>query len=280
MRRFTLAVAFLVVPSLAVLPSVSQAQVRGGSPAGGGHAMISAPRASAYAAPMGHAVGGSGTVYRATPGHVSRAAGAVTTTGRRTFSNRPAGRTISAGSTMSAFGPANSLPDFTGAVPGLGFDYVHFANVHPGLGIHRFPFGRHGFFPFFDVGFLLPYGYGPGYFDTSDEAQAAQYQPSEPADVSTDDPGAGRQGPAYAPQPAAPAYDVIVEPQKPSEQYVFVRRDGSVFFAVAYSWQAGNLYYVTQDGFRNSVAREALDLDATQQFNEQRGLSFQAPARS
>ena len=279
MRRFSLAVAFLVVLSLAILSSVSQAQVRGGAPTGGGHAMISAPRASAYAAPMGHTMGG-GTVYRATPGHVSGAAGTVTTTGRRTFSNRPAGRTTPTISTMSAFGPSNSLPDFTGVVPGLGFDYTHFANVHPGFGIHRFPVGRRGFFPFFDAGFLLPYGYGPGYYDASDETQAAQYQPSEPADVSTDDPGAGRQGPVYAPQPAAPAYDVIVEPVKPSEQYVFVRRDGGLFFAVAYSWQTGNLYYVTQDGFRHSVARNALDLDATQQFNEQRGLSFQSAARS
>jgi len=204
MRRFSLAVAFLVVPSLAVLSSVSQAQVRGGAPAGGGHAMISAPRAGAYAAPAGHAMGASGTVYRATPGHVS-GTGSVTTTGRRTFSNRPAGRTTPTISTMSAFGPSNSLPDFTGAVPGLGFDFVHFANVHPGLGIHRFPVVRRGFFPFFDVGFLLPYGYGPGYYDASDETQAAQYQPSESADVSTDDPGTGRQGPAYTPQPAAPA---------------------------------------------------------------------------
>src|SRR5271170_8049220 len=100
MRRFSLAVAFLVVSSLAVLPVVTQAQVRGGGPAGGGHAMISAPRASASAAPMGHAMGGGGTVYRATPGHVS-GAGTVTTTGRRTFSNRSAGRTTPTISTMS-----------------------------------------------------------------------------------------------------------------------------------------------------------------------------------
>jgi hypothetical protein len=76
------------------------------------------------------------------------------------------------------------------------------------------------------------------------------------------------------------SYDVVVEPQKPSEQYVFVRRDGSVFFAVAYTWDAGNLYYVTQEGLRRSATRDSLDLDATQQFNEQRGLNFQSPARS
>ena len=88
---------------------------------------------------------------------------------------------------------------------------------------------------------------------------------------------AAQRSRVYAAQPVS-AYDVVVEPQKPSEQYVFVRRDGSVFFAVAYSWEAGNLYYVTQEGLRRSVARDALDLDATRQFNQQRGLTFLSPA--
>jgi hypothetical protein len=61
---------------------------------------------------------------------------------------------------------------------------------------------------------------------------------------------------------------------------VFVRRDGTLFFAVAYSWESGNLSYVTQEGFRRSVPRDALDLDATQQFNEQRGLNFRIPVTS
>jgi hypothetical protein len=81
-------------------------------------------------------------------------------------------------------------------------------------------------------------------------------------------------------QAATSPYDVVVTPQKQSEQYVFVRRDGTVFFAVAYSWEEGNLFYVTQDGLRRSVTSDLLDLDATQQFNEQRGLTFKAPARS
>jgi hypothetical protein len=67
------------------------------------------------------------------------------------------------------------------------------------------------------------------------------------------------------------------EPQRETEQYVFVRRDGTVFFAVAFSWDSGMLRYVTQEGLRKSVAGDALDLGATQQFNEQRGLSFHAP---
>jgi hypothetical protein len=59
---------------------------------------------------------------------------------------------------------------------------------------------------------------------------------------------------------------------------VFVRRDGGLVFAVAYSWQNGMLRYVTHDGMRRTIARDAIDLTATQQFNEQRGLSFRSPA--
>lgn len=263
MRRFALAVAFLV------LPFSVQAQVRGRGPAGGGHAMISAPRTSAYAAPVGRPAGSGGVVYRSSQ---PRTAGAVTT-GRRTFTTRTAPR---GATTASAFGPASALPDFTNAVPGLGFDYVHYAAVHPNRGRRGFSSANRGFFPFFDAGFLLPYAGGYGY----DEPQGYEPQPQQQAaDVPGGEDVNAERRQAYASQPVS-SYDVVVEPQKPSEQYVFVRRDGSVFFAVAYSWEAGNLYYVTQEGLRRSVTRDSLDLDATQQFNEQRGLSFLSPARS
>jgi hypothetical protein len=62
-----------------------------------------------------------------------------------------------------------------------------------------------------------------------------------------------------------------------NDEFVFVRRDGSVFFAVAYSWEKGTLRYVTSQGLRHTVTQDALDLDATRQFNEQRGLNFRLP---
>jgi len=79
------------------------------------------------------------------------------------------------------------------------------------------------------------------------------------------------------PREPAPA-ELAAETQPESEQYVFVKRDGTVFFAVAYSWDNQTLRYVTQEGLRRSVTREALDLVATQQFNEQRGVNFHLPA--
>ena len=63
------------------------------------------------------------------------------------------------------------------------------------------------------------------------------------------------------------------EPEKTTE-YVFVRRDGGLVFAVGYSWDKDTLRYVTRDGVRRTIKREALDLNATQEFNEQRGLNF------
>jgi hypothetical protein len=63
-----------------------------------------------------------------------------------------------------------------------------------------------------------------------------------------------------------------------NDEFVFVRRDGTVFFAVAYAWEKGTLRYITSQGLRRTVTQDALDLDATRQFNEQRGLNFHSPA--
>ena len=78
-----------------------------------------------------------------------------------------------------------------------------------------------------------------------------------------------RQNRLPAPTPA------VAEPE--AEPYVFVRSDGTLFFVSAYAWENGTLRYITPEGLRRTVTRDKLDLDATQQFNEQRGLSFRAP---
>ena len=290
MRRLALVLGFGFL-AVSAVPQFADAQVRGGARAGGGgiggggHVAVSAPRPATNAGggirtaprPSGTIARGT-TVFRGTPG--------VITASRGTAVGRPVNRANS-----SIDRPA-SLPDFTG-VPGLGFDYAHLAAVHPQQsGRHGFRNRNSGFFPFFDSGFLLPYGYGYGYSDTSaddsyassapsapqysaDAANDAQNTPSDDRRTSSDD---RRPSSRYGLQAATAPYDVVVTPQKQSEQYVFVRRDGTVFFAVAYSWQAGNLFYVTQDGLRRSVTSDVLDMDATQQFNEQRGLTFRAPA--
>ena len=49
-------------------------------------------------------------------------------------------------------------------------------------------------------------------------------------------------------------------------------------FSAPYSWDNGTLRYVTREGQRRSISQDTLDMDATQQFNEQRGVNFHTPA--
>jgi hypothetical protein len=153
--------------------------------------------------------------------------------------------------------------------PGLGFDFPHMAAVNGRRGHGRFI----GANSFGFSGFLLS---SPGLF--VDEGQPVENQPvieeiatpsnAEDADVRGSE---GRNFPGTV-SVAAPA------PQRDAAEYVFVRRDGGLVFAVAYSWDHGTLRYITREGIRGSVMQAALDMEATQQFNEQRGVDFRLPA--
>ena len=159
-------------------------------------------------------------------------------------------------------------------VPGLGFDFPHLAAIS---GNRRF--GRGGRFGGFDGGF--PFGFSgfllnPPIIDEGavDDSQVAE-------DDFADDPPPQQYAPRRprAPRlPSEPQAESAPTPVPDAEQYVFVRRDGSLVFAVAYTWENGTLRYVTPDGLRHTIGRDALDLNATQQFNEQRGINFRIPA--
>jgi hypothetical protein len=173
-----------------------------------------------------------------------------------------------ANSLLDEFGNSfatNQLP-----VPGLGFDYVHFAAVHPdAFKNNHFHNGNNGFvIPFLGGGIYVPVPY---YADQPAAPAAAENgapENSEAAENSSDTDATAAS--SYIPR-TAPKLE-------PSSEYVFVRRDGTVFFAVAYSFNAGNLQYVTKEGLRRSIPLNTLDFDATQQFNEQRGVTVRFPA--
>jgi hypothetical protein len=230
---------------------------------GGGHAMSAAPRAVAHvASPV------SAAVRPASGARVPMRNGTLRP--RTTVPGTRIARTID----ERRFGNSALRSRCASGAPGLGFDAAHLAAV---CGSSSFGnrFGNQlGFFPFFNGGFFLPDSSG-----SSDAAAAPDDQGYEQAydqgyqDASADVSATGRR--ARGPQP--PVETASAGPSE-NEGYVFVRRDGTVFFAVAYTWEDGTLRYVTSDGLRRSVAREALDLNATQQFNEQRGLSFRSPA--
>jgi len=161
-------------------------------------------------------------------------------------------------------------------VPGLGFDYPHLAAVSPKRG----QFGHNGRFRQ-----TVQFGFG-GFLISSPEIVVENPQAVEEAQETADQGDldeqfqaaqmqayrAGQQSAAR--QQAAPPAPPAPEPAPDPASYVFVMRDGGVVFAVAYSWDNGTLRYVTPEGQRKSVAADALDMDATQSFNQSRGLSF------
>ena len=229
-----------------ILPAGAQAQGRGAVPSVS-HAVAAAP-----------AMPGTRTAMRGGAGHPRTTRPAVRSTQRR-FSTP---RRIDDEDT--------GLRSNCSSAPGLGFDAVHqAATCGTGLvGLRRGGLPTSLFFPFFDGGFLgSPVGV--------EEGSGAQTTPPE---VTHPDATETRQR-YRAPQPAtAPTAETGSSEPTDNEQFVFVRRDGTVFFAVAYAWEKGTLRYVTSQGLRHTVAQDALDLDATRQFNEQRGLNFRSPA--
>ena len=177
----------------------------------------------------------------------------------------------------SNFPPRNHIQqsvfteDFT-PVPGLGFDFPHLAATQGAraVGARRHSRAVGTFVPFFDGGFFLPTS--PIVIEEAAAAESSQAENSEPEPVPTVRRARASESSAvYSPE-VAPAT------QHEAEEYVFVRRDGTVFFAVAYAWENDTLRYITREGLRRNVARDALDMGATQQFNEQRGLNFRSPA--
>ena len=261
-----------------------------------GHAGSAAHGSVAGAGTSGAMHGGSmGTARAAVAGHVTSSPGSHLAIPRSPSGQIMARRASSVRGTARYNGTASTRTrqfrsqrgvgrDFSNEsnVPGLGFDAVHVAATRGNRGRDRDR--EHGrgrgnefgvLFPFFDGGgYYVPtgpdmlgdgQGDGQRVDDAEDQGPGADDRPDRPPDRG------GRMGVERLPmeQPA---------PQRDVEEYVFVRRDGTVFFAVAYTWDQGSLRYISSEGMKHSVSRDTLDLKATQQFNEERGLTFRAPA--
>jgi hypothetical protein len=259
----------IVAVAVLGLPLAVCAQRPGG--VGGGAGV----RAGAVAAPMAAARVSAPAGAGAHPVNHVAVASRMTAGGGRIRTSSP-NRIVAAN---PRFGNSNFVSN---DVPGLGFDYVHLAAVGPKNGRN----GRGG------SGFrqTVPFGFG-GYLITSPEIVVENPQAVEEAQETAADQGdgdlqaqfedaqrrayrAGQQSAAQqvAPQPPAP------EPAADPASYVFVMRDGTMVFAVAYTWENGTLRYVTPEGQRKSVAADSLDVNATTKFNESQGLSFHVGA--
>jgi hypothetical protein len=263
MRRFLIFASFV-----SLVPAMVCAQGRGGAAGhggGGGGFHAAAPRATM------HASAPSGGISHFIPGHYIR-------TGSGGLAFRPA-RMGSSSARFSSNGGRRVLSqDVVPIVPSFGAGVSHFG---PGRGGFRGP-GRHfpfvAYFPFYGGGSYLPL-YDDGYDDTeSADQEQAQGEAGPPADYYSGYPPPPRPADTAEGFPESAPVPSTDTPGRSSDEYVFVRRDGTLFFAVAYTWDDGNLRYVTSEGLRRIVAGDTLDLNATQQFNEQRGLNFRVPA--
>jgi len=164
-------------------------------------------------------------------------------------------------------------------VPGLGFDAVHVAAIRGNRGRD----GRDGRLRGNEYGLLFPFFDGGGYYVPTGTDFTGDGQGEGQAVEDAEDQGPGGDDRAHdrsSDRPPRMGRSAVEQPgpQADVPEYVFVRRDGTVFFAVAYSWEQGSLRYISSEGTRRSVSRDTLDLNATQQFNEQRGMTFRSPA--
>ena len=265
MRRFLITIA-----SLAVLPAIVSAQHRG---------MMSGMARPAVAAPAPHvamraAAPSSGGTRVSSGSHAYAGYPRFVRTRSGTIVPRPAPRPGSPIRNNGSAGSGRTLRS-QDVVPGLGFDYPHFAATHPN-GIHDRDRDRRSSGAFFPLFFGGGFGF-PLFPEDVEEAPSAEAQQQQ-VDTGQQEPVQAAARPAdYEPrQSRAQMSQAAPEPEP--EPFVFVRRDGTVFFATAYAWENGTLRYITAEGLRRTVTSDKLDLDATQQFNEQRGLIFHLPA--
>jgi hypothetical protein len=133
--------------------------------------------------------------------------------------------------------------------------------------------------PFFGGGIYVPVPY---YVDSSapqeqpeDQQEEASNQPLTDSNVSPMDQGQGSFNGAPPPPTPRSSSNGINESLA---QFVFVQRDGTKLYAVAYSFLNDKLHYVTKDGARRSVALDSLDFDATQKSNEDLGNTVNLPS--
>lgn len=244
---------------IALLPFAAIGQVRGGTGVAGG-SVHSAPAAS----PASHAAVAPSSARSGTAIQRAGAPAAIGSNGvRRIHTGTTVGRTTR----PLGFGTLPGISENSANVPGLGFDYPHLAAGNTGrVGRGRDRFGNGlGF-----GGFLLSPGVVVEQVPVYEDQGSAEQAPAEN--------GGETESASVTPSRTVLSRDTLSGPVVPAAEYVFVRRDGGLLFAVAYSWDNGTLRYVTREGLRRSVTQDSLDMDATQQFNEQRGLNFRSPA--
>jgi len=165
----------------------------------------------------------------------------------------------------------NAIPIETFPTPGLGFDFPHLAAVSrvkvSDISVlstaQRLALARR-LTPLVPI--ALPF------FQAEPQVIIVQ----QPAPVVVLQPAAAEAVAAPAP-PARPAASAEARPVRDVGEFVLVRRDGKILFAVAFTTAGGQLTYVTPEGIRRSVALADLDVESTARMNEERGTTIRLP---
>jgi hypothetical protein len=155
----------------------------------------------------------------------------------------------------------NSFFNECSGAPGLGFDYTHFFAVHPNCN-HTVLGGV--VLPFVGGGFYVPMPY----YDNS------QVQPQQQQQTEANNAGESKE--ENESSEAAEGQEAHIY-NPPVSDYVFVKRDGTKIFAVAYSLTNDKLQYVSKDGLRHTLSLDALDYEATEKSNEELGNTINLP---
>lgn len=182
---------------------------------------------------------------------------------------------------ISDLAPFSFAPFSFGAfpVPGLGFDFAHLAAVTRNFRVsdisvlttaQRLALARR-LSPVVSFGVpLLPL---PGEMVVVQQPPVVVLQQAAAPEEAVEP--TGRVRPAERKETMEPAGPV--EPLHDLGEFVLVRRDGRVVFAVAFSTQGEVLTYVTREGVRRSMALADLDVESTVRMNEERGTTLRLP---
>lgn len=186
--------------------------------------------------------------------------------------------------------------------PGLGFDYTHYAAVNRHQGVRALidPITQHRLALERQIRRETPRGFGavaPA-FPVVVNSIVVNVTPQPPVVIIQEpepepEPAERIERSRYIEERAAPAPPaVFYEPAEETRELVFIRRDGSLIFAVAYtvrgadaagqparpgadtSADGARLIYITREGYRRSIPLAELDLPATRDMNDARGSTL------
>lgn len=172
-----------------------------------------------------------------------------------------------------------ALSTGTFPVPGLGFDYAHLAAVTRNFRVsdisvlstaQRLALAR-------SLTPVVPFG--GAFIPTPAQVIVVQQPPvvvvQQSAMPEDELEPVARTRPAQPRETVEPAR--APEPLHDAGEFVLVRRDGRLVFAVAFFAEGDQLTYITREGVRRALPLAELDIETTRRMNEERGTTIHLP---